>query len=124
MNKSEKKLLAIFSDLDKNDQHGLLSYAEFILQKAQQDGRLAVVGKPLLIPRPEEEKVVAAIKRLSASYPMLKKDTLFNKTAALMSEHIMQGREAIEVIDELEVLFQEHYAAFCSVREVNELREK
>jgi hypothetical protein len=117
MNKTEKKLLAIFSDLDKNERHSLMSYAEFLLQKAKQEGRLVVVENPLDIPRPKEEKVVTAIKRLSAAYPMLKKDALFNQTAALMSQHIMQGREAVEVIDELEVLFQEHYAAFCVERE-------
>jgi len=123
MNKTEKKLLAIFSDLDKNDCRSLMSYAEFLLQKAKQEGRLKVVEKPLDTPRPKEEKVVAAIKRLSGDYPMLKKDVLFNQTAALMSEHIMQGREALEVIDELEVLFQKHYMAFCVEREANEQQE-
>ena len=116
MNKTEKKLLAILSDLDKNDRHSLISYAEFLLAKAKQEGRLLVVEKPLVIPRPQEEKVVAAIKRLSAAYPMLKKNDLFNQTAALMSEHIMQGREAVEVIDELEALFKAHYEAFCAER--------
>ncbi len=73
MNKTESKLLNIFSDLDKNDQSSVLSFAEFLLDKAKQDGRLVIVDKPVDISRPEEERVVAAIKRLSATFPKPKK---------------------------------------------------
>jgi len=111
MSKTEKKLINIFSDLDDNDQDSLMAFAQFLLQKAEQEGRSCVEEQlPLVnIPRPEEEKVVAAIKRLSATYPMLKRDNLMNETAALMSEHILQGHSAAEVIDKLEQLFQTHY---------------
>ncbi|MCW8931730.1 MAG: Crp/Fnr family transcriptional regulator [Gammaproteobacteria bacterium] len=117
MNKTETKLLNIFSDLDKNDQSSVLSFAEFLLDKAKQDGRLIVVDKPVDIPRPEEERVVAAIKRLSATFPMLKKNSMLNETASLMSEHILKGREAKDVIDELEILFKVRYDEFCQQRE-------
>jgi hypothetical protein len=116
MNKTEKKLLSIFSDLDDNDQNSLMAFAEFLLQKAKQEGRLVVTEQPLDIPRPGEERVVAAIKRLSATFPMLKKDGMLNETAALMSEHIVQGRPAVEVIDELEIVFQQKYEEFCDQR--------
>ncbi len=117
MNKTESKLLDIFSDLDQNDQNSVLSFARFLLDNAKQDGRLIVVEEPQEIPRPKEERVVAAIKRLSATFPMLKKNTMLNETAALMSEHILKGRAAVEVIDELEVLFKVRYDAFCAQRE-------
>ena len=117
MNKTESKLLNVFSDLDKNDQSSIVSFAEFLLEKAKQDGRLIVVDKPVEISRPEEERVVAAIKRLSATFPMLKKNSMLNETAALMSEHILKGRKAEDVIDELETLFNVRYDAFCRERE-------
>lgn len=117
MNKTESKLLNIFSDLDKNDQSSVLSFAEFLLDKAKQDGRLIVVDKPVDILRPEEERVVAAIKRLSATFPMLKKNSMLNETAALMSEHILKGRAAVDVINELEIQFQVRYQEFCLERE-------
>jgi len=88
-----------------------------LLEKAKQGGRLIVVDKPVEIPRPEEERVVAAIKRLSATFPMLQKSSMLNETAALMSEHILKGRDAVEVIDKLEIQFQVRYDEFCRQRE-------
>ncbi len=116
MNKTEHKLLNIFSDLDDNDQNSVMSFAQFLLEKARQDGRLVVEEEPLDIPRPREERVVAAIKRLSAAFPMIKKDTMLNETASLMTAHMIQGRAAVEVIDELEVLFQVRYEEHCQQR--------
>jgi hypothetical protein len=55
------------------------------------------------------ETVVAAIRRLSASYPMLDRRRLLNTTSSLMAQHILQGRAAAEVIDQLEQAFLEHY---------------
>jgi hypothetical protein len=49
------------------------------------------------------------MKRLSATYHMLDKSKLLNETSALMAQHVMQGRPAHEVIDELEVVFELHY---------------
>ena len=116
MNKTEKKLLSLFSDLDDNDRGSILSFAQFLLEKAKQEGRLVVAEKPLTIPRPEDERVVAAIKRLSTAYPMVKKETMLNETATLMTAHMVQGRVAVEVIDELEILFQTRYEEFCQQR--------
>ncbi|WP_198266243.1 Crp/Fnr family transcriptional regulator [sulfur-oxidizing endosymbiont of Gigantopelta aegis] len=113
MNKSASKLLDVFSDLDQDDQNSLLSFADFLLAQAKQDGRIIEVAEPLVIERPAEERVVAGIKRLSATYPMLKKNTMLDETASLMSEHILKGRSAESVIDELESLFKKRYDAFC-----------
>lgn len=116
MNKTEKKLLNLFSDLDKDDQNSVMAFTEFLLAKARQEGRLVEIDiEPVDIPRPKEERVVAAIKRLSAVFPMIKKDSMINETAALMTEHIIHGRAAVEVIDELEILFQSRYEEFCQL---------
>jgi hypothetical protein len=40
---------------------------------------------------------------------MLDKAKMLNETSALMAQHIMQGRDAEEVIDELEQVFATHY---------------
>jgi len=107
----EKKLLKHFSKLSKNQQQTVLHFAEFLVQNADanDDSQPEEIPKPILQERPAEETVVGAIKRLTASYPMLEKDKLFNETSVLMTKHVMQGHEAQLVIDELEVLFQRYY---------------
>ena len=70
--------------------------------------------EPQVIPRPENESVVAAIKRLTATYPMLDKPQLLNETSALMTKHVMQGVGVVEVIDELEDLFLRFYNELIS----------
>ena len=54
------------------------------------------------------------MRRLSDTYFMLNKDTLLHEASSLMSQHILQGREAIEVIDELEILFKKFYDELIS----------
>lgn len=107
----EKKLLKHFSKLSESQRQSLLHFAEFLAQKADDTGddKPEEISKPILQERPVEETVVGAIKRLTASYPMLEKDKLFNETSVLMTKHVMQGHEANLVIDELEVLFKRHY---------------
>ena len=111
MKSIEKKLLRHFAKLNENQQQTLLQFAEFLVEKADDTFRdkPEEIPKPVLKERPAEETVVGAIKRLTASYPMLEKDKLFNETSVLMTKHVMQGHEAHLVIDELEVLFQRHY---------------
>mgnify|MGYP000334879856 CR=1 FL=1 len=113
MNNTERKCLNILADLDNSDQQSVLSFAEFLRAKAKEEGRFVIVQQePLNILRPEEERVVAAIKRLSETYPMIKKNTLLDETSTLMSAHILQGRVATDIIDDLEVLFAKHYKQF------------
>jgi hypothetical protein len=40
---------------------------------------------------------------------MLDKSKLLTDTSGLVTQHIMQGRPHVEVIDELEVIFTRHY---------------
>jgi len=56
--------------------------------------------------------VIAAIKRLKKTYPMLDTDIMLNDTSALMGQHILKGREAPKVIDELQSIFQAEYEQY------------
>jgi hypothetical protein len=105
----EKRLRRIFSALPESDRHSLLAFAEFLQTRAP---RASQAQEPLVIPRPAEESVIGAIKRLSATYPMLDKSAIFNETSHLVSQHVLHGREAGQVIDDLEALFERAYQAF------------
>lgn len=110
MKPAEKKLLKLYSKLTPEQQVTVLQFAEFLLEKG--DGNYLAaepIPEPEIIERPDEETVVAAIKRLTASYPMLDRDKLFNETSSLMTRHVMQGEDAALIIDELELLFQKKY---------------
>lgn len=110
-------LIKLYSGLNEQDKLSLLAFAEFLVQRSDNGPTSAdetVSTEPVPLPRPESETVVAAIKRLSASYHMLEKSDLLTETSSLMTAHIMQGRDAKDVIDELEMLFNRHYQAFIS----------
>jgi hypothetical protein len=40
---------------------------------------------------------------------MLNKDTMLHETSALVTQHLIQGRDAMVVIDELENIFRQGY---------------
>lgn len=111
----QQRLLKLFRGLDARDREQLLTFAAFLAERAQTDDALKEAGsseeslKPLDIPRPATESVVAAIRRLSETFPMLDREPLLHETSALMTAHVMQGRAADDVIDELELLFKQHY---------------
>ncbi len=105
-----KRLLELFERLEDADQRTLLRFAEFLAQaEPAAEAPAEPVPEPKPIPRPAEESVVKAIRRLSDTYFMLDKGPLLNETSSLMAQHVMQGRSATEVIDELERLFREEY---------------
>lgn len=104
-----KRLKQIYGELPDSEQKTLLDFAEFLLSRVDKNPPLLELNP---LPRPETETVVAAIKRLTQTYPMLDRGQLFNETSSLMTQHIMQGRAAVEIIDELEILFQNHYKRF------------
>jgi len=101
----EKRLCHVIGQLSVADQQVLLAFAEFLHARAKPIEPV----EPQIIPRPPKESVVAAIKRLSHSYPMLDKAKMLDETSTLMTDHIMRGRDAVYVIDELEKLFLRHY---------------
>ena len=106
--KPEKRLLELYNGLPEAEQKSLLDFAEFLAERAG-PAESTVPQEPLDIPRPEEENVVAAMKRLRETYPMLDHSKMLHEASGLMAEHMMQGRPAPEVIDELEVMFVRFY---------------
>ncbi len=113
----QRKFLRVFESLSVADKVAVSSFAEFLLSRsgstgAAESGSLAAdadIPEPEQIPRPQDEKVVAAVKRLSKSYFMLDKSKMLGVTSDLVTQHVLQGREAVEVIDELEQVFENHY---------------
>lgn len=114
MSSESKKLLRLYRDLSAPRQAALREYAEFLASRDAADGLNQVSQIPLDIPRPEQESVIKAIQRLSASYPMLDRNKLLNDTSAQMTRHIIHGISAVEVVDELEVIFRRHYEQHIS----------
>jgi len=106
-----KRLKHIFSELPEADQKSLVDFGEFLLSRVDRNPPSLEIN---LIPRPETESVVSAIKRLTQSYPMLDRGKLFNETSSLMTQHVMQGRATSDVIDDLETLFTKHYHQFLT----------
>lgn len=102
---AQRRLESIFKQLSPQDQKTILSFAEFLLAQTSK----AAPAKPQIKPRPANESVISAIKRLSKSYPMLDKAKMLDETSNLMTEHMLKGRDSVEIIDELEAIFLRHY---------------
>ncbi len=112
MSKAKQRLSKLLEDMDPEQQQSLLDYAEFLLHKSSDTETSQAKQQPLEQPRPQDENVVAAIKRLRASYFMLNTDDLLNETSTLMAQFMIKGREANAVIDDLENLFDNHYQKY------------
>ena len=108
----EKRLRKLYRDMSSHDQATLMRFAEFLA------GSPTILAEPMTefptpesIPRPEQESVVKAIKRLTATYPMVPRERLLNETASLMTAHVIHGKSAAVVVDELEIMFEQHYTS-------------
>ena len=108
MSNPEKQLRKIFAQLGAADQQTVLAFAQFLYHRADST-RPQMPIEPSPLPRPAQETVIGAIKRLSTGYPMLDKAKLLEETSSLVSQHVLHGREAAGVIDELEMIFERHY---------------
>ncbi len=107
----QQRLLTLFRQLSPGDRDSLFSYAEFLHQRGGDTSAPEPMEQlPEDIPRPESETVVAAMRRLSQTFHMLDKGEILHEASELMTAHLMQGRPAPEVIDELEIVFRRHYA--------------
>ncbi|MBK1701330.1 hypothetical protein CKO41_11600 [Thiococcus pfennigii] len=106
----ERRLLKLFRALEAADRETLLAFAAFLA--AREPSAPAAARAPEPLARPAQESVVAAIRRLSQTYPMLERGPLLGEASSLMSAHLLQGRAAADVIDELEALFARYYAAY------------
>lgn len=106
----EKRLRKLYRNMSSQDQATLLRFAEFLAGSPTLDVEpMTEFPNPESIPRPEQESVVKAIKRLTATYPMVPRERLLNETSSLMTAHVIHGKSAPAVIDELEVMFAQHY---------------
>ncbi len=106
----EKRLRKLYRNMSSNDQATLMRFAEFLAGSPTPDLELMTeFPSPESIQRPEQESVVKAIKRLTATYPMIPRERLLNETSSLMTAHVIHGKSATVVIDELEVMFAQHY---------------
>jgi hypothetical protein len=108
----QRRLLSLYGALSAQDRSSLLAFAEFLTTR---EGVAAGRQEPQALqrsPRPDEESVVAAMRRLSADFAMLDKGAILHEAAGLMAQHTMQGRPATEVIDELEGLFEREYQRY------------
>lgn len=112
MNSSSRELVEIFEYLPENDQNTLYEFAQFL--KSRAPAPISKITEPLGLPRPDKESVVAAIKRLKKNYPMIPKKDLLNSTSELMMQHMMQGKAAKDVVDDLEVLFKNYFTNMMS----------
>lgn len=107
------RLQTIFQSLSHQEQQTLLYFAEFLEQNRQPSVEEEKVAK-VEIPRPDEEKVIHALKRLAKSYPMLKDEAILKQGADLMTLHFVSGQPAAEVIDQLEQIFEQHYQHYLA----------
>ncbi len=115
MTSQERKLAKLYSRLDEGDRASLLAFAEFLVERMNRKSAAAGPAppqQPKAIARPDKESVVAAIKRLARTYDMLDRADMLNETSSLMTAHVMHGRAAKDVIDELERVFAEHYRRY------------
>jgi len=118
MNKKAKnstELLEIFESLNEARQQSLFDYASYLHSLGDLQNR--EIPEPEIIERPATETVVGAIKRLKMTYHMVESMKVFSDASALMTEHMVNGRDVVEVIDEMEVLFENAYQALLSEQE-------
>lgn len=127
-NKQERKLIKTFKSLNASNKEALQAFGEFLqtragglsvnsvgeFQDSSEGSEIeAVASEPLDIPRAENESVIKGIKRLTATYPMVDKENILHPISNLMTSHIIQGRSASEVIDDLETLFLKEYKSLA-----------
>lgn len=105
MTPRERRLLKQFNSLPPAVQDGLLDYLDYLHGKHRQE-QIGEGSRRVAIARPPQETVVGAMQRLRNTYPGLDMDSILHRASALMSEHVVGGRSASDVIDDLEELFR------------------
>lgn len=105
--KSGQELLALYEAMDEARKRSLSDFADFLY--AQAEPVCKEIPSPVAIERPEKETVVGAIKRLKETYHMVESMSVFSAASSLMTDHMVKGRDPVEVIDEMEMLFDNAY---------------
>jgi hypothetical protein len=96
----EARLVELIARLGVHESAMLLEFAEFLAARAGPAATARVVTL-----RPAHESVLQAVRRLNRSYPMLDRPRLMRPVGDLLSQHLVDGRDAVAVIDELEALY-------------------
>ena len=118
-NKEERQLIKLYQSLNEADKNTVFAFASFLYSQSKEEAissaevKEPVSKTPLNIARPDEESVIKAIKRLTNNYPMVDKEVILHPISGLMTSHIMQGRGAVEVIDDLEMLFLKEFKSLA-----------
>ncbi len=105
--KSSDALINLYEAMDDERKRSLCDFADFLYAKA--DPVSKEIPPPEHVPRPQQESVVGAVKRLKVKYYMIESMSVFSAASTLMTDHMVKGRDVIEVIDEMEMLFEEAY---------------
>ncbi len=114
MKTAQQQLADLFAGLDEGGQASLLAFAEFLASRnsappSAPERPPANVPAPENIARPADESIVAALKRLAKTYPMLDKAEMLGATSDMVATHVMQGTDAALVIDQLEAVFADRF---------------
>ncbi|MGB5834242.1 MAG: hypothetical protein WBG92_19970 [Thiohalocapsa sp.] len=106
----ERRLARLYRGLDAQSRQTLVTFAEFLSERsAESKAAPEAPIEPVHEPRRPGETVVAAIQRLRRTYPMLDAGAMLDQASSLMAAHVLQGRAAEAVIDELEAVFAERF---------------
>ena len=105
--KSSKELIELYESMDDERKLSLGDFADFLYAKA--GPVVKEIPQPAEVQRPDEETVVGAVKRLKMKYHMVESMTVFSAASSLMTDHMVKGRDVVEVIDEMEILFEDAY---------------
>jgi hypothetical protein len=108
----EQRLTGLFRALSEADRRTLLAFAEFLAAGTAAPAPPPPQHTATPEPGPPGETVIAAIRRLSRSYDLPDRGPLLHAASALMTAHVVQGRDAAAVIDDLEALFRRHHEAY------------
>lgn len=111
MNQDERDLLTRYRALDAENRRMVSEFAAFLATRETPPAP-HIPTEPLDLPRPVDETVMQAIKRLRATYPMLDQTALLNDVSQHVTDHLVKGRPATEVIDDLEAMFRRQYDAY------------
>lgn len=105
--KSSQQLTDLYESMDDERKLSLCDFADFLYAKAEPISK--EIPAPEDVSRPQEETVVGAVKRLKIKYHMVESMTVFSAASSLMTDHMVKGRDVVEVIDEMEQLFESAY---------------
>lgn len=105
--KNSQDLIDLYEAMDDERRQSLCDFADFLY--AQADPISKEIPSPNESVRPEKETVVGAVKRLKEQYFMVESSMVFSAASELMTDNMVRGRDAVKVIDDMELLFENAY---------------